>query len=76
MELKEFVLNFANILEDTEISEIDSNTNLRELHEWSSLTAMSIMSMAKLKYDRIISPTELGNCVTIEDLYKLIVSKK
>ena len=45
MEIKEFVKNFGNQFDDTDISEFAPDTRFRELEEWSSLVALAIMNM-------------------------------
>ena len=42
MDIKEFIEIFAEQLEDTDIPEIQVDTEYQELEEWSSLTAMSL----------------------------------
>ncbi len=75
MELKEFILNFANQFDDTDASEIQAETEYQELEEWSSLTAMSIIALAKTQYGKTITGREVRSCRTVEDLYNLIASK-
>lgn len=75
MGLQEFIQNFADALEDTDVSKLSPQKKIRDIDEWDSLAAMSIMSLTKLKYDKILTASELGKCSTIEDLYNLINSK-
>ena len=37
MEIKEFIENFANQFDDTDVSVFSAETRFRELDEWSSL---------------------------------------
>ena len=75
MTLDEFVKAFAAELEDTPEETISPETNYRELEEWSSLTALSIISMVDDNEDKIITGADLRSCKTIEELYNLIQSK-
>ncbi len=75
MELKEFVANFADLFDDTDASEIQTDTIFHELDEWGSLIGMSLIAMAKTRYGKTITGKEIRECVTVEDLYNLIVSK-
>lgn len=43
MEIKEFIQNFADQFDDTDASVFTSETKFKELEEWSSLTALSVM---------------------------------
>ena len=45
MELKEFIENFAEQFDDTEIGDLKPDTDFKELDEWSSLLALSIIAM-------------------------------
>lgn len=75
MELKEFVANFANQFDDTDPSEINAETVFHDLDEWSSLTGMSVIALAKTEYNKSITGAELKACVTVEDIFNLIRSK-
>ena len=75
MELKEFIANFVEQFDDTDASEIQASTKFHELEEWSSLTGMGVIAMAKTEYGKSISGKEIRECVTVEDLFNLIASK-
>ncbi len=75
MELKEFIVDFADQFDDTDISEIKADTAFHKLDEWSSLTAMGVIAMVRTQYGKTISGKEMKECVTVEDLYHLINRK-
>ena len=75
MELKEFVVNFAEQFDDTDASEIKPNTEFHDLDEWSSLTGMGVIALAKTEYGKSITGAELKACVTVEDVFNLIKNK-
>ena len=75
MELNEFVKNFAEQFDDTDPSGITAETEFHELDEWSSLTGMSVIAMAKTIYGKTITGKEIRACETVEALYNLIASK-
>lgn len=75
MELKEFIANFADQFDDTDPSEIMAGTKFHDLEEWSSLTGMGIIALAKTEYGTTITGKELRKCVTVEDVFNLINSK-
>lgn len=75
MELNEFIKNFAEQFDDTDPSEITAETEFHELDEWSSLTGMSVIAMAKTVYGKTITGKEIRTCETVEALYNLIASK-
>lgn len=75
MELKEFIKNFAEQFDDTDASEIKADTEFHELDEWGSLTGMGVIAMVKTTYGKTITGKEIRECVTVEDLFKLVESK-
>ena len=75
MELEDFIEKFANQFDDTDRSEIQASTEYQELEEWSSLTAMSLIAMAKVEYGKTITGREVRSCTTVEELFNLIASK-
>ena len=58
-----------------DVSEISSDTEYQELDEWSSLTAMSIIAMAKTEYGKTITGREIRYVKTVKELFNLISSK-
>lgn len=76
MELHEFMANFANQFEMTEPEEITATTIYRDLEEWDSMMALSIIGMVNNTYQVKITGLEIRECNTVEDLYKLVASKK
>ena len=75
MELNDFINVLAEQFEDTDISELTPDCEFQDLEEWSSLTAMSLIALAKTKYGKTITGREIRSCNTVEELFNLIVSK-
>lgn len=75
MELNEFIANFAEQFDDTDASEFQGSTKFHDLDEWSSLTGMSVIALAKTQYGKTITGAELKACVTVEDVFHLINNK-
>ena len=76
MQKEEFVQNFANQFDDTDASEITINTIFKDLEEWSSLLALSIIAMCDEEYDVKIKGDDIRNANTVEDLYNIVVERK
>lgn len=76
MGINDFVVNFANQFDDTELEVFAPETSFRELEEWSSLTGLAVLNMIAKKYEVKITPAELKSVETVEALYNLVVSKK
>ena len=75
MEIKEFIANFADQFDDTDPSEITASTIFRDLEEWSSLTALSIIAMIYEEYDVSLKGDDIKNAETVEDLFNAVNSK-
>lgn len=75
MTLNEFIEAFAAEFDDTEASEFKADTEFKTLDEWSSLTALSIISMIDEQLDKIVTGADIRASKTIEDLYNLAISK-
>lgn len=75
MELNEFVDNFANQFDETDHAEITATTNFRELEEWSSLIALSVIAMVDEEYDVTLKGDDIRNANTIEDLFNTVKTK-
>ena len=75
MELKDFIENFANQFDDTDASEIKAETVFKELDEWSSLVALSVIAMVDEEYDVTIKGNDIRNSNTVEDLFNAVKAK-
>lgn len=74
MELNEFIANFADQFDETDASEITAATEFKDLEEWSSLVALSVIAMVDEEYDVTIKGDEIRNSNTVEDLFNAVKS--
>jgi len=75
MELNDFVKNFAEQFDDTDMSEFSAGTAFRTIGEWSSLIALNIIAMVDDEYGVQIKADDIRGSVTIEDLYNIVKIK-
>lgn len=75
MEIKEFIANFADQFEETELGAFAPETNYRDLDEWSSLIALSVLAMIDEEYDVQLKGEEMRATKTIQELFDLVSSK-
>lgn len=75
MEINDFVEKFAEQFDDTELSVFTPETIYKELDEWSSLMALSIIAMVDDEYEVSIKGDDINNASSIEDLYNIVKSK-
>ncbi len=74
MEIQEFINHFEDVFEETETSTLTPETNFRELDEWSSLCALSIMAMISEEYDVELTADEMRNNSTFTELFNVVKS--
>ncbi len=75
MELNDFIANFAEQFDETDASMFTPETKFRELDEWSSLIALSIIAMVDDEYDVTLKGDDIRSSETIEDIFNKVVSK-
>ena len=75
MELNHFVTCFAQQFDDTDPAEISAETVYKDLDEWSSILAFSVIAMVKTEFDKTVTGAELRHCNTVEDLFNTIAAK-
>jgi acyl carrier protein len=75
MELELFIEKFAEQFDDTSVEEFSAGTVFKDLDEWSSLTALSIIAMVDEELEKRITGADIRNSSTIEELYNLAKTK-
>ena len=76
MELNKFIENFASLFEEMDAASFKSETAFKELDDWSSLIALSIIAMVDEEYNVVIKGDDIRKAKTIEDLFNIIKSQK
>ena len=73
--LDEFVQLFAEQFDETDANEIEASTKFHDLDEWSSLIGLSVRAMVDEEFEVALKGDDVKNASTVEDLYKVVVSK-
>ena len=76
MEIKEFIENFANQFDDTDVSVFSAETRFRELDEWSSLLALSVLAMVDEEDDVQLKADQMRKANTVQELFDIVKSLK
>lgn len=76
MNINTFIDNFAGQFDDTDRSAFTPETKFRDLAEWSSLIALSVISMVDEEYEVLLSGDDIRNAQTIQDIFNTIQAKK
>lgn len=75
MEMQEFINNFAEQFDDIDASALNGSTIFKDLDEWNSLVALSVIAMIDEEYDVTLKGNDITSANTIEDLYNTVQSK-
>jgi acyl carrier protein len=66
-----FLKNLVEVLE-TDLDEIDLNTELLSIPEWDSLSRVSFAAMADIKYNKKLLSIDIKSAKTVKDLFLLV----
>ncbi len=69
--MEEFIKNFFDVFDETDINQLKPETHFRNLDEWSSLHALATMNMIEQFYGKKITAEEMRTMMTIQDLYNI-----
>lgn len=75
MELQDFVQKFAEQFDETDASVFTPETRFRDLDEWSSLIALSVIAMVDEEYDVTLKGDDIKNSETVEDVYNAVIAR-
>ena len=75
MDIKNFINRIAEQYDDLAPEELTSETKFREVGDYSSLTALMILSMIDEDYDITITGDDMRSVETIGELFELIKSR-
>lgn len=75
MDITTFLKNFTDILDDTDAVLVTAETNFRDLDEWDSLTALSLIAMVDEEYSVKLTGDEIKTSTTINELFDRVSSK-
>ncbi len=76
MEINDFVKNFAEQFDETDIDEFVADTNFRDLEEWSSFNALSIIAMVDEVYSVKLTGDDIIKSTSIQDIFNLVKNRK
>lgn len=72
MEINDFIQKLEEVFEDSDINTIKPDTKFRELPEWSSLSALSLIALADEEFGKEITGNDIKSSQTIQDLFNLM----
>lgn len=75
MEISKFIEFFAELFDETDVSIFIAETEFKNLNEWSSLMALSVIAMVDEEYGITIQGEDIRNAITIADLFNNVKAK-
>jgi acyl carrier protein len=76
IDLQGFITNFSEQFDDTDAEEFRADTVFKDLDEWSSMIALSIIAMIDEEYGVTIRGNDIRAATTVEDLYNTVKGYK
>jgi len=75
MEIQQFIENFKSQFDEPGSVLFTAETKFRDIEEWSSLMALSVIAMVDAEYKVKIKGDDIRNSQTIKDLYNIVISR-
>ena len=75
MEVQKFIENFAAQFEESDLSAFSSETKFRDLEDWSSFAALSIIAMVDEIYNVKITGDDIRKSNTVKEIFNIVKSK-
>ena len=75
MEMNDFIAHFAEQFDSTDSNKFKPETAFRDLDEWSSLIALSVIAMVDEEYNVTLQGNDMKAAITIGDLFRIVQSK-
>ena len=76
MDINFFIEQFADQFDETDVNEFTPDTEFKNLDEWNSLTALSVIAMVDGNFGVRINGDDIRSANTINDLLQIVSSKK
>jgi acyl carrier protein len=75
LEMTTFIQDFEELFDEVEQGSITKDTVIRDLDEWSSLIALTLIAMADENYEIKLTGDDIRTSVTVKDLFDKIREK-
>lgn len=69
MNIENFITDFELLFDEIKQGSIEPTTIFRDIDEWSSLIALTLIAMIDENYNQKITGDDIRNSVTVEDLF-------
>jgi len=75
MNIEDFILKIEAEFEDLVPHKLKPESNFREMFEWNSVNALTMIAMVDCEYDVILGVEDFQKSKTIQDLFDIVASK-
>ena len=75
MKLDIFIENFKSQLDEPENLNLSQETIFRDLDEWDSIVAISVIAMVDSEYGIKLTGEDIRNSKTVNDLFLILKTK-
>ena len=72
IKINDFITKFEELFDEIEVGTITSDTKFRDLDEWSSLMALSVIAMADEEFEVRLTGEDIRSSETVQDIYNKI----
>ena len=75
MTINNFIETLESEFDELEPGTLKTDTNFRDLDEWSSMHALIIIALIDTDYDVTITGEDLSNIETVSELYAIVEAR-
>jgi acyl carrier protein len=75
MEIGSFIEKFAMQFDNVDSIDLKPETKFRDIEEWSSLMALSVIAMIDEEYNVKMKGDDIRNSVTVLDIFTIVKSR-
>lgn len=75
LEMTTFIQDFEELFDEVEQGTITKDTVIRDLDEWSSLIALTLIAMADENYEIKLTGDDIRTSITVKDIFDKISEK-
>jgi acyl carrier protein len=76
MDINTFIDNFAGQFDDTDRDVFSPDVKFRDIPEWSSLIALSVIAMVDEEYNVALKGDDIRQSTTIKDIFDIVQSRR
>jgi len=73
--LSDFIEKFASVFEETDFSVFTADTKFKELDEWDSMVALTLIAVADEEFNLKIRGNDFKESTTIKELYNRLIAE-